>query len=114
MGIADRPSAGEALIPWICERLVSAESRRAYLGDLAGFVAAMKKQDVEPLRATGDHVRVYRAALLAAGESTATVGRVLSVLRGAYLQFGKRGLRGYPKTPLAGPLSTLAHRKGVH
>ena len=33
--------------------------------------------------------------MIAAGKSTATVGRVLPVLRGAYLQFGKRGLIGW-------------------
>lgn len=84
------PSA--ALVPWICERLPSPHSRRAYLADLADFLGHMQKQGVDPLSVTGDDLRIYRAALLAAGKSTATVGRVLSVLRGTYQQFGKRGL----------------------
>jgi len=87
---AGSPSA--ALVPWICERLPSPHSRRAYLADLADFLGQMQKQRVDPLSVTGDDLRIYRAALLAAGKSTATVGRVLSVLRGTYQQFGKRGL----------------------
>lgn len=83
---------GAALVPWVCERLPSPHSRRAYLSDLVGFLGHMRNHGVDPLSVTGDDLRIYRAALLAAGKSTATVGRVLSVLRGTYQQFGKRGL----------------------
>lgn len=81
-----------ALVPWVCERLPSPHSRRAYLSDLADFLSQMRNQGIDPLSVTGDDLRIYRAALLAAGKSTATVGRVLSVLRGTYQQFGKRGI----------------------
>src|SRR5438445_7058523 len=47
---------------------------------------------MNPLYVTGDDLSVYKAALLATGQTTATVARTLSVLRGTYQQFGKRGL----------------------
>jgi integrase len=44
-------------------------------------------------RVTGDHLRIYKEALRSqAGSSSASIGRALSVIRGAYQQFGKRGL----------------------
>ena len=52
----------------------------------------MRARGVDPLEVTGDDLRVYKAALLAAGQAPATVARVLSVLRGTYQQFGKKGL----------------------
>ena len=39
-----------------------------------------------------DDLRLYKAALLSSGKSRTTVARVLSVLRGTYEQFGKKGL----------------------
>ena len=91
--IRDNPGGpAAALLPWVCDRLPSKHSREAYARDLREFVAEMEKQNVSPLDATGDDVRVYKAALLAAGESTATISRKLSVIRGTYQQFGKKGL----------------------
>ena len=81
-----------ALLPWVCDRLPSPHSRRAYASDLATFVSQMRERGIDPLQVTGDDLRVYKAALLAAGQTTATVARSLSVLRGTYQQFGKRGL----------------------
>ena len=81
-----------ALLPWICDRLPSPHSRAGYGRDLAAFVGHMGKQGIEPLKVNGDHVRMYKAALLTAGKTPTTVARVLSVLRGTYQQFGKRGL----------------------
>src|SRR5438132_174009 len=81
-----------ALVPWVCDRLPSPHSRRAYASDLATFVAHMRERGLDPLQVTGDDLRLYKAALLAAGQTTATVARTLSVLRGTYQQFGKRGL----------------------
>jgi site-specific recombinase XerD len=52
----------------------------------------MEARGVSPLQVTGDDLRVYKAALLSAGQSSATVSRILSVLRGTYQQFGKKGL----------------------
>lgn len=81
-----------ALLPWVCDRLRSEHSRRGYARDLAQFARHMETVGVRPLEATGDDLRVYKAALLLAGRSPASVARVLSVLRGTYQQFGKRGL----------------------
>ena len=81
-----------ALLPWVCDRLPSPHSRRAYASDLASFVDHMRRRGVDPLAVTGDDLRVYKAALLAAGQTTATIARALSVLRGTFQQFGKRGL----------------------
>ena len=81
-----------ALVPWICDRLPSPHSRQAYAGDLAAFLRHMYRAGRNPLDVTGDDLRIYKGGLLAAGQTTATVARVLSVLRGTYQQFGKRGL----------------------
>ncbi|MBX9583974.1 MAG: tyrosine-type recombinase/integrase [Gemmataceae bacterium] len=89
-GRAGDPAA--ALLPWVCDRLRSEHSRRGYARDLAQFVRHMAAAGVAPLDATGDDLRVYKAALLRAGRSPASVARALSVLRGTYQQFGKRGL----------------------
>lgn len=86
-----RGDPGAALLPWICDRLPSHESRHAYARDLSAFVRQMRTQGIDPLQVTGDHVRMYKAALLAAGRTPTTVARALSVLRGTYQQLGKRG-----------------------
>jgi site-specific recombinase XerD len=81
-----------ALLPWVWDRLPSPHSRSAYARDLVAFVTHMRKQGIEPLKVNGDHLRMYKAALLTAGKTPTTIARVLSVLRGTYQQFGKRGL----------------------
>lgn len=88
----DRPTPAAALLPWVCDRLPSPHSRTAYARDLAAFVVHMQAQGIDPIAVTGDDLRLYKAALLAAGKSRTTVARVLSVLRGTYEQFGKKGL----------------------
>jgi integrase/recombinase XerD len=88
----ERQDPAAALLPWVCDRLPSRHSRRAYASDLAAFVSRIRDRGIEPLQVTGDDLRVYKSALLAAGQATATVARTLSVLRGTYQQFGKRGL----------------------
>jgi site-specific recombinase XerD len=92
LAAAEGGGAAEAILPWVCYRLPSEHSRRAYARDLAAFVRHMGKQGIDPLRVAGDDLRHYKAALLAAGKSRTTVARVLSVLRGTYEQFGKKGL----------------------
>ena len=67
-------------------------SRQAYGHDLAAFLRTMQEQGIDPLHVTGDHVRMYKAALQAAGQSATTIARLLSVLRGAYQQVGSHGL----------------------
>lgn len=86
-----------ALLPWVCDRLPSEHSRKAYARDLRAFVKHMKERGIEPLEVTGDDLRVYKAALLAARKTPTTVARVLSVLRGTYQQFGKQGLMGWER-----------------
>ena len=88
----EHQGAGAAILPWVCDRLPSPHSRRAYASDLSAFALQMRQHGIDPLQATGDDIRLYKAALLAAGQTTATVARTLSVLRGTYQQFGKHGL----------------------
>lgn len=91
--VKSRPGdPASALLPWVCDRLRSEHSRRGYARDLTQFVRHMAALGIEPLSVTGDDLRVYKAALLQAGRSPASVARTLSVLRGTYQQFGKRGL----------------------
>ncbi len=62
---AQRPPA--ALVPWICDALLSNHSVKAYGRDLADFVRHMQAQGVDPLHVTADHVKLYKRALLEAG-----------------------------------------------
>ncbi len=81
-----------ALVPWICERLPSEESRKTYASVIRDFVLHMKDCGLDPLSVGGDDVRIFREALRQAGMQPATIAKQLSVLRGMYRQFGKRGL----------------------
>ena len=81
-----------ALVPWICDALLSNHSVKAYGRDFTDFVRHMQAQGVAPLEVTADHVKLYKRALLEAGMATATVARRLSVLRGAYEQLAAKGL----------------------
>lgn len=47
---------------------------------------------LEPLSVGGDDVRIFRDALQQAGMKPATIAKHLSVIRGVYRKFGKRGL----------------------
>jgi len=80
-----------ALVPWICDVLLSEHSVKAYGSDLAHFVRLIRDMGVEPLAVKGDEVRVYKAALLKAGMRPTTIARRLSVLRGVYRQFAIKG-----------------------
>jgi hypothetical protein len=86
------PSATQALVPWICDVLLSNHSVKAYGRDLMDFVRHMRAQGVDPLQVTADHVRCYKRALLEAGLKPTTVARRLSVLRGTYQQLAGKGL----------------------
>jgi site-specific recombinase XerD len=81
-----------ALVPWICERLPSEQSRKTYAGVIRDFVLHMNDCELDPLSVGGDDVRVFREALRQAGMQPATIAKQLSVIRGMYRQFGKRGL----------------------
>jgi site-specific recombinase XerD len=87
----DAPTAA-ALVPWICDVLLSNHSVKAYGRDLADFVRQMAAQGIDPLDVTADQVKLYKRALLEAGRTPATVARRLSVLRGTYKQLAAKGL----------------------
>jgi integrase/recombinase XerD len=86
------PTAAGALVPWICDALLSNHSVKAYGRDLMDFLQHMQAQGVGPLEVTADHVKMYKRALLEAGRTSATVARRLSVLRGTYHQLAAKGL----------------------
>ena len=88
----DAPTAAGALVPWICDALLSNHSVKAYGRDLMDFLRHMQAQGVGPLEVTADHVKLYKRALLEAGRTSATVARRLSVLRGTYHQLAAKGL----------------------
>jgi integrase/recombinase XerD len=84
--------AAAAIIPWFCDALPSPKSRKDYFSDMQTFFRAMQAQGVHPLHVTGDHVRLYKEALTESGMKSASISRALSVIRGTYQQFGKKGL----------------------
>src|SRR4051812_32530667 len=53
-------NAAEALVPWICDALLSDHSVKAYGRDLMDFLRQMEVQGVTPLEVTADHVRPYK------------------------------------------------------
>jgi integrase/recombinase XerC len=89
---SDVPTTAGALVPWICDALLSNHSVKAYGRDLMDFLRHMQAQGVAPLQVTPDHVKFYKRALLEAGRTSATVARRLSVLRGTYKQLAAKGL----------------------
>ena len=89
---SEAPTTTGALVPWICDVLLSNHSVKAYGRDLMDFLRHMRAQGVDPLHVTADHVKCYKRALLEAGMKSATVARRLSVLRGTYHQLAAKGL----------------------
>jgi site-specific recombinase XerD len=88
----EAPTTAGALVPWICDALLSNHSVKAYGRDLMDFLRHMQAQGVSPLEVTADHVKLYKRALLEAGRTSATVARRLSVLRGTYHQLAAKGM----------------------
>ena len=82
----------EALVPWMCDVLLSKHSLKAYGRDLVDFVRRMEAEGVGVLEVRADHVKFYKRALLEAGMSRATLARRLSVIRGAYGELAAKGL----------------------
>ncbi len=64
-----------ALVPWICDVLLSENSVKGYGRDLAHFAGHMRELGVDPVRVTADHVKLYKGALLKAGVRPATIRR---------------------------------------
>ena len=56
--------AAAALVPWVCDSLPSPNSRKAYHDDLRAFVSHMADIGVHPFDVTGDHVRLYKEAMV--------------------------------------------------
>ena len=81
-----------ALVPWICDALLSNHTVKAFGRDLMDFLRHMQAQGVDPLHVTADHVKLYKRAVLEAGRTPATVARRLSVIRGTYHQLAAKGL----------------------
>src|SRR5438477_12981921 len=52
----DAPTTAGALVPWICDALLSNHSVKAYGRDLMDFLRHMQAQGVGPLEVTADHV----------------------------------------------------------
>src|SRR3954454_7992420 len=55
----DAPTTAGALVPWICDALLSNHSVKAYGRDLLDFVRHMQAQGVDPLHVRADHVKFY-------------------------------------------------------
>jgi site-specific recombinase XerC len=85
-------TTAEALVPWICDSLLSNHSVKAYGRDLVDFVRHMHAQGASVLDVKADHVKLYKRAMLEAGLTPTTVARRLSVLRGAFQQFAAKGM----------------------
>jgi hypothetical protein len=64
---ANPEDTAHALVPWISDVLLSNHSIKAYGRDFLDFVQHMKAQGVDPLQVTADHVKLYKRALLEAG-----------------------------------------------
>src|SRR5438045_1974468 len=64
---SEAPTTAGALVPWICDALLSNHSVKAYGRDLMDFVRHMQAQGVDPQHVTADHVKFYKRALLEAG-----------------------------------------------
>ena len=80
-----------ALVPWLCDRVPSENGRKAYGRDLRQFLAHLEAFGIDPTEVTGDDLRMYKEALRQAGMASSTIARKLSVLRGTYEQWGKKG-----------------------
>ena len=80
-----------ALVPWLCDRVPSENGRKAYGRDLRQFLGHLQAFDIDPTDVTGDDVRMYKEALRQAGMASSTIARKLSVIRGTYEQWGKKG-----------------------
>lgn len=81
-----------ALVPWLCDVLLSQESLRAYSSDLKQFAERMERQGVSAIDVTSDHIKLYKASLVQAQVRPGSIARKLTVLRGTYQQLAKKGL----------------------
>ena len=101
----------KALVPWICDALLSNHSVKAYGRDLMDFLRHMQAQGVTPLEVTADHVKLYKRALLEAGLKSATVARRLSVIRGTFKELAAKGLIAWETAQDIGAVKAAAVQK---
>ena len=59
---------------------------------MSAFLRAMQQQGIHPYPVTGDHVAMYKEALLEQVQKSASVTRDLFVLLGTFWHFGKMNL----------------------
>src|SRR5258706_10267221 len=64
---SDANRTAGALVPWICDALLSNHSVKAYGRDLMDFLRHMQAQAVTALDVTAHHVKLYKSALIYAG-----------------------------------------------
>lgn len=80
-----------ALVPWLCDAVPSENGRKAYATDLRQFLAHLERCGISPTEVTGDDIRLYKEAMRKGGLASSTIARKLSLLRGTYEQWGKKG-----------------------
>ena len=90
---ATPPTTAGALVPWICDALLSNHSVKAYGRDLMDFLRHMQAQGVDPARRSPPTTSSSTSGPCSRPAWTsATVARRLSVLRGTYQQLAAKGL----------------------
>lgn len=90
--ITKERNAVAALVPWLCDVLLSQESLKAYSSDLKQFAERMQRQGISALDVNSDHIKLYKASLVQAKVRPGSIARKLTVLRGTYQQLAKKGL----------------------
>lgn len=93
--VNNEKNAVAALVPWLCDVLLSQESLKAYSSDLKQFAKRMERHGVSALDVTSDHIKLYKASLVQAKVRPGSIARKLAVLRGTYQQLAKKGLIGW-------------------
>jgi len=90
--VANNRNAVAALVPWLCDVLLSQESLKAYSSDLNQFARRMQRQDVGALDVNADHIKLYKASLVQSKARPGSIARKLTVLRGTYQQLAIKEL----------------------
>jgi hypothetical protein len=70
---SDAPTTAAALVPWICDALLSNHSVKAYGRDFMDFVRHMQAQRITPLEVTADQVKMYGSSGFAVGRNSRLV-----------------------------------------
>ncbi len=62
----------------------SLNTQCSYLSSVRGFIAWCRDRDIEPIRATEDEIKLYRAHLIQSGYKRGTIGTKLAAIRRFY------------------------------